>query len=265
MRNPTYLIRSRHHTFYFRYPLPDALRCSGRTPYVKLSLGTCEAKQARHLSSLLEYHATQAAHHPQMHTLPHGEAITMLRHYLIQVLRHTQSEAVISQPTLQHKVQQIGIMPTLALSMKHAEISLRTVIESYMAEMMKSGVWGKRAVGQVEDCFSVLTDCIGNDYSVSSVGFAQARQVKELLTQLPANRNKKRETRDLPITEQIRIEGVSRLSIASINKHLITYSGLFKWAKKHGYTADNPFAEMLLKETITQKRQYSRYLLAPYA
>ncbi len=179
----------------------------------------------------------------------------MLRDYLIKVLHHTHTEAVLLPSQTQYPVQHTQVAPSLILSLKQAEISLRTVIENYMAEMMKSGVWGKRAVGQVEDCFGVLTDFLGIDCGIASVGFAQARQVKELLTQLPANRNKKRETRDLPIAEQIRVEGVSRLSIASINKHLITYSGLFKWAKKQGYTADNPFAEMLLKETITQKRQ----------
>lgn len=105
MRNPTYLIRSRHHTFYFRYPLPDSLRCAGKTPYVKLSLGTCEPKQARHLASLLEYHATQAMHHPQVHTVPRGELTSMLRDYLVQVLRHTHTDTTLLRPTLQHAVQ----------------------------------------------------------------------------------------------------------------------------------------------------------------
>lgn len=42
-----------------------------------------------------------------------GVAITMPRYYLSQVLRHLQSEAAISQPTLEYKVQQIGAIPTL--------------------------------------------------------------------------------------------------------------------------------------------------------
>lgn len=256
MRNPTYLIRSRHQTYYFRWPLPDVLRCAGKTPYVKLSLNTRDKRQACQMSQVLAVHIMQAAYHPHVQALPHSAAADHLRDYLADMLKRMQ-HATRLIPSLYSTMPPLAAhTPTITeLQLQHADISLQAMIERYMDEMQKAGVWGKRAVGQIEDCLGVLTDYMGKDYSIASLGYAQARQVKELLTQLPANRNKKRETRGLPITKQIAVQGIPRLSVASINKHLITYGSLFKWAKKQGYVNDNPFAEMLLKETRAEKRQ----------
>ena len=57
MRNPSYLIRSRHNIYYFRWPVPPYLQESGRSRHIKVSLRTREPKEALRLASILEYHA----------------------------------------------------------------------------------------------------------------------------------------------------------------------------------------------------------------
>lgn len=55
MHMPTYLVRSRHSVFYFRYPLPALLCPRGQSRDIKLSLQTRDPKRALHTSRLLAY------------------------------------------------------------------------------------------------------------------------------------------------------------------------------------------------------------------
>ncbi|HWR03040.1 MAG TPA: site-specific integrase [Humidesulfovibrio sp.] len=52
---PTYLVRSRHSIFYFRYPLPAPLCPLGQSRDIKLSLQTRDPKRALQTSRLLAY------------------------------------------------------------------------------------------------------------------------------------------------------------------------------------------------------------------
>lgn len=51
MKNPSYLIRSRHAIYYFRYPVAN--HSNGK---ISVSLNTCCPKEALCLSKILEYH-----------------------------------------------------------------------------------------------------------------------------------------------------------------------------------------------------------------
>jgi len=53
MQNPSYLIKSRHDIYYFRYPLPVKQR--GRQSRVVISLQTRCPQEALRLAKSLEY------------------------------------------------------------------------------------------------------------------------------------------------------------------------------------------------------------------
>lgn len=57
MKNPSYLLLSRHNIYYFRWPLPRFLWAQGKTRFVKVSLQTHDPKEALRLANVLEYHA----------------------------------------------------------------------------------------------------------------------------------------------------------------------------------------------------------------
>ncbi len=172
--------------------------------------------------------------------------------YCAKILSHNQKQLdflFTTQPDYLKAVKSPG-------GFSKPENRLARVIQAYKDEMTVGDAWGKRAANQVRDSFELLMEKFGKDFDVSGITFADARQMKELLTKLPANRKKFKETKDLPLMEQIKVDGMKRLQPASINKYLITYSGLFKWAKKNGYTAENPFAEMMLKESKEARRKH---------
>jgi integrase len=133
------------------------------------------------------------------------------------------------------------------------EHHLRHITEQYIRETKHT--WGIRAEEERRDCLNVLMEILGQHFAVQGMDYATARKVKETLIKLPVNRNKNKATRDLPLMQQIEVEAVKRLSIASVNKYLTCYSGLCKWAKKNGYMEDNPFEGMLLKEQQGKKRE----------
>lgn len=54
---PAYQHVSRHRVFYLRWPLPKALHPQGRPSTVKVSLGTCDKRQALQLARSLGYSA----------------------------------------------------------------------------------------------------------------------------------------------------------------------------------------------------------------
>lgn len=56
MRNPSYLLLSRHNIYYFRWPLPRQIQATGKTIHVKLSLDTRDPKEAIRLSTMLQDH-----------------------------------------------------------------------------------------------------------------------------------------------------------------------------------------------------------------
>jgi integrase len=135
------------------------------------------------------------------------------------------------------------------------ENKLANVIKAYWVEMERISNWGaERSRKQARDSFFILTEVLGKDFNTPDTTVRDARRVKDVLMRMPANRNKIAATRDLPFKQQLEVEGVDKLAIASINKHLFTHSGFFNWAKVNGYIHTNPFEGIGLEEAKGPKK-----------
>jgi len=167
--------------------------------------------------------------------------------YCEKILSHNQKQLDFPFTTLP---EYLNMMKTGVFA--NPKQRLKLVISQYIDETKHT--WGNRSEAGIRACLDMLMEMLGEDFNIAQVNIGTARQVKETLLQLPANRNKLKATRGLPITEQIKVKDVQRLSIASVNKYLTCYSGLCGWAKKNGYMNDNPFSGMMLKEEHGKKR-----------
>jgi len=335
MRNPSYLILSRHNIYYFRWPLPRQIRQQGKTAYVKISLQTRDPKEALRLATLLQDHAFNLLKQDWVLGMDYSEVKALVEDYFGRVLEErrreidkngpllpfpmararrfikaiddsidgtaeysvmepddgdlaqiiqdyeldlTKSEKdrkrvkgmywlaakammqeVIAYSDSQAKFNFGGATNLAAVGYKVAkpENKLERVIAKHTAEMNKAGVWGIKSVGEREDAFNYLCDMLGRDYDMMRFDVPTAREVKDILLQTPANRNKKKETRGLPWQEQLKVEGVPKLSVGSVNKYLQCYSSLCLWAARNGYVDKNPFEGLSLKGE-GQKRDYFR-------
>lgn len=84
MQNPSYLIKSRHDVYYFRYPLPiKALRGKSR---VSISLKTRCPKEALRLANALEYHSLILIAGMDLERMDYSEILSILKSHYSEVL-----------------------------------------------------------------------------------------------------------------------------------------------------------------------------------
>lgn len=81
MQNPSYLIRSRHAIYYFRYPVAN--HSNGK---ISVSLNTRCPKEALRLSKILEYHAFMVMSNKDVQTLDYVEVKEILKKHFAEVL-----------------------------------------------------------------------------------------------------------------------------------------------------------------------------------
>ena len=112
--------------------------------------------------------------------------------------------------------------------------------------------WGARRKVACKATLGLFLEIAG-DKPVSSYAKAEARTFKSVLSEMPPNRSKLRETRGLDAraaATKARELGLKPMSVININKQITIISNLFDWLRAH-YDAvtTNPFA----KTTIAMK------------
>lgn len=84
MYNPTYLIKSRHDVYYFRYPLP--VQYHGKTNRVSVSLGTRSPKLALQLAKMLEYHSMTLIQELDCYNMDYAELTAIFKDHFAKLL-----------------------------------------------------------------------------------------------------------------------------------------------------------------------------------
>lgn len=338
MRQPSYLVLSRHNIYYFRWPLPHKLRKQGKSAHIKLSLQTREPKEALRIAKNLVYHIEQLIQQQGFHIMDYATVKATIKQHLARVLENEKSamskEGAYSSEKLSKinnaiirleqeadgkwediysleedyeerkynqltkffseseldslsdkekdqalRLVRLGFRDMWQAALEHHssldkfsfsspsrsskvagpyiptdERKLSYLIAKYVEERDKEKAWGNiRTKEERIACFNYLLEILGSEVEFSSLDVTQARFVKDVLLKTPVNRNKKKETRGKPWQEQIEVEGVKTLSVASVNKHLQCYSGLFSWAVDNSYVEVNPFTKLTLKDKRKRK------------
>ena len=92
---PSYLTISRHHIFYFRWPIPKALHPFGKSSEVKVSLKTRDQGAALQLSRLLSYLAYQLLNDASGGGMRYDEIKSLLKSHFTQLLiQHKEAIAI---------------------------------------------------------------------------------------------------------------------------------------------------------------------------
>lgn len=96
MRNPSYLMLSRHQIYYFRWPLP--LKQQGKTTHIKLSLDTREPREALRLSTLLQDQAYNLLRQDWVLAMDYAQIKGMVEAHLAKILEAR--NATLTNPAL---------------------------------------------------------------------------------------------------------------------------------------------------------------------
>lgn len=128
-------------------------------------------------------------------------------------------------------------------------VPLSELTESFAQERVRGGNWTGKTEGDRRAQLTLLLDVLGASTASTSIRAPQARQMKEILSKLPKNRNKNPRSRGLTIADAVALpDDVERMDVRTINKHLTTYSALFAWAKQNGLAQENPFEGLTIRE-----------------
>jgi len=135
------------------------------------------------------------------------------------------------------------------------DLKLGNVIDEYLKEI--EGTIGERSYRDQRDTINYLLEVFDTDFLVTDIDHAQMRRVKTMLQNTPSNRNKKKETKGLPLARQIEAKdkhGLDAMSITTVNKYLGYMSALYNWALQNKYVTDNPFKGQKLKKEKGKKK-----------
>lgn len=126
-----------------------------------------------------------------------------------------------------------------------------TVVKAFVEEYVRAGRWTEKTWKENEAVFALYIEIAG-DLPVDLIDYQGIRKYKEVLSQVPANRNKIKRYRDKTIPEILSLPNVKPMAVNSVNKNLIRLSQMFKWAVKNGYLKNNVAEGMSLPQPKRQ-------------
>lgn len=104
MLNPSYLIKSRHDIYYFRYPLP--LGQLGKSNRVSISLKTRCPRQALRFARMLEYHSVNLITRMDFSRMDHTDIMSLFKSYYTELLERSKAridkDGPLSKPHAQN-------------------------------------------------------------------------------------------------------------------------------------------------------------------
>ncbi|WP_137933571.1 site-specific integrase [Mesorhizobium comanense] len=175
------------------------------------------------------------------------------RDYCAKVMAHDQSfESFEFDETV------IPLSSTFAKPASGPVNTLTDVAAKFVAEQKKAESWVTRTEQQKLQHLELLKEILGTEIDIADVTSSDVQRVKETLLNYPRNRNKIEATRKRSIEELSKLRGYTTLSVRTINTYLQTYFGLFAWARKNRFVAENLFDGLGLKKSKKQAEAAQR-------
>ena len=125
--------------------------------------------------------------------------------------------------------------------------TLEEAVAAFIREHAQIGVWVDSTRTKQEATLGVLIELLGGKTKMSAIGKQDAQDVKAVVISLPANKNKNPKTRDLPLKEAAKVDGVQKLSPATVNAYLGAFYSFFDWAAKNAYAKEKLFDGMKVR------------------
>lgn len=120
--------------------------------------------------------------------------------------------------------------------------SLGATIEDFMTE--HSPQWSGEMEKKARSYLAVALEYFRPERPLADISRHDAADLKKVLLALPANRNTKRETRDLTLLEAITVQGLSKISVKTVNGYIDMFRRFWDWAERHGHAPHKLFDGM---------------------
>ncbi|OCX66858.1 integrase [Thioclava sp. SK-1] len=123
-----------------------------------------------------------------------------------------------------------------------ASEALSKAVADFMSEHTPQ--WSNQMANRAQAFLAVMLEHLGSDRPMADISRQDASALKKIVQALPVNRNTRPETRNLPLSEAIKVEGVQKVSVETINNHMAMFQRFGDWAERHGYAPSNVFDRM---------------------
>lgn len=128
------------------------------------------------------------------------------------------------------------------------QMTLTDMIDGYFKEGLRSGGWSDNTQKSYKQMLSLLSRIVGATKLCSQIRVKDCRKVKDILSDLPSRHSTLKQTKGKSIREILDMDLSPKLTVKTINKHLVAFSSLFKWGVVNGYITTNYFQGMSLKQ-----------------
>ena len=140
---------------------------------------------------------------------------------------------------------------------KRNNLKLGCIVNKYISEI--EGSMGKRSFDDQHSSMRFLIEVLGEGFLIANIEDTHVHKVRNMLMDVPKNRNKMPQTIGLSLVEQIESRekhDLERMSDTNINKYLGHMRALFNWAKESkSYSGENPFQGVKVKREKKGKRK----------
>ena len=180
MQNPSYLIKSRHDIYYFRYPLP--VKQQGKQSRVAVSLQTRCPKEALRLAKSLEYHSLSLIEGMNFNHMNHADVMAMFKEYYSEVLDHAKTridaEGVLSRERI------LNIHNELSRIDELIDNDCDDIGELYGLEEEPEETTGHKQLQPIMKRFDASYTADSKEYNMMKTAhkFARRNHYKDLLT-----------------------------------------------------------------------------------
>lgn len=129
--------------------------------------------------------------------------------------------------------------------------SLGDAIRIYMDEHSRE--WKEKVILSSQSQLDLMLEFFGQEIPIAEIGRKEAAELKQVLLELPVNRNTKPELRGLTLREAIALPNMRKVSTKTLNIYIDTYRRFFVWAEQNGYAPQALFTGMKVSMPKNQK------------
>lgn len=160
------------------------------------------------------------------------------------------AEVLASQAKLgTYDLREVGsaVYPATIAPPQALATPFREVVAEYLREIGRPGALAAKTLHDRTAAANLLGE-ITSDKPLAELTKADAREVKDVLMRLPANRNKIAALRGKPLAAILDI-GKPAISSKTMNGYIGDMSALLSWAVANGHASENVFAGMKIRNT----------------
>ncbi len=129
-------------------------------------------------------------------------------------------------------------------------LKLGAMVSKFVAVHVADKAWNESTRENRQAILNMLLEIKGGDYPILDIGQDEAREIRDTVKQLPANRHKNPLVKNLSLMDAIK-SNASKMSATTVKQYLNCYGAFFSWCVAEGYLTTNPFTN--IKASVDKK------------